>query len=159
MLCLVSMTDHSCTCTCITFHTVPTYSCTLYVRREFCSVAIALCFGRGVPTQHYTTLVPLLTSGNEQCVPSLDVTLPALGNQIPEEDLALVGGHDPLLILQEVLFSGWNEVEHLLSLCMATTHQHSTVRVYTHTCTCTCTVQYMYTVCLYVYIHVHVQCI
>ena len=56
------------------------------------------------------------TSRDEESVACCNVALVALGDLVPEEYLALVGGHDPLLILEQILFSWRNEVEHLLSL-------------------------------------------
>ena len=40
------------------------------------------------------------SSWYEQCVASVDVTLVALGHLVSKEYLALIGGHDPLLVAQ-----------------------------------------------------------
>ena len=66
-----------------------------------------------------------LTSRDKHSVASSDVTLVTLGHLVSEEYLTLIGGHDPLLVLQEVLLRRRNEVEDLLPLGHAK-QQHNT---------------------------------
>ena len=99
------------------------------------------------------TMALSLTSGDEQSVASVDVTLVALGDLVCKEYLALIGGHDPLFIAQEVLLSRRNEVEDLLSLWA---NQHILIHhmleynIHVHACTYTLyTHAYMDTPCIY----------
>ena len=76
--------------------------------------------------QAYSIHVQLHTSRDEESVACCDVALVALGDLVPEEYLTLVGGHDPLLVLEQILFSWRNKVEHLLSLDIDSGHNSKT---------------------------------
>ena len=92
-----------------------TYTCTLHVVHT--NVPNPSSINLQQPNTHLT--IP--TCGNKESVASGDGCHITLGREIPEEDLALIGGHDPVLIPQEVLLRGGDQVEHLLSLDTTTT--------------------------------------
>ena len=57
-----------------------------------------------------------ITCWYEEGVSLIDGCHVAVWDLVSKEDLTLIGGHDPVLIAQEVLLGGWNQVEHLVTL-------------------------------------------